>query len=170
MRNAGWILSLLLLALPTRALSQAQWTLFSDSKGQFKVLLPGKPAQTNGSPATFTLGTSSGIYVISYTDGHEGADWAQTVNSERDVTVQGLNAKILGENETSLDGYSAKAVRFECNLAAGPVTGPATGEMRIYFNGHRFYMLIGLVPKTAKPEAIAKFLDSLQLLPASKPH
>jgi hypothetical protein len=170
MRNAGLIVTLLLLALPTRALPQGQWTPFSDSKGQFKVLLPGKPAQTNDSPATFTLGNSSGIYVISYTDGHEGADWAQTVNSERDVTMQGLNAKALGENETSLDGFRGKAVRFECNLASGPVTGPATGQMRIYFNGHRFYMLIALVPKTAKPEANAKFLDSFQLVPASKPH
>jgi hypothetical protein len=159
-------------ALPSRALPQAQWTPFSDSKGQFKLLLPGKPAETNDSPPTFTLGTSSGIYVITYTytDGHEGADWAQTVNSERDVTMQGLNAKALGENAISIDGYRGKAARFECNLASGSVSGPASGQMRIYFNGHRFYMLIGLEPKTAKPEAIAKFLDSFELLPASKSH
>jgi hypothetical protein len=163
-----FILILFLVSFSMQALCQTQWAPFSDSKERFKVLFPGKPTQTADNPPTFSSGTASGIYVISYTDGHEGADWGQTVNSERDVTMHGLNAKVLGEKEISLDDYRGKAVRFECNLASGPVTGAAAGQMRIYFNGHRYYMLIALVPKTAKPEAITKFLDSFQLLPASK--
>ena len=168
MRNLALTLIFLALAFPMRTFCQSQWISFSDSMGRFKVMLPGKPTKTAESPPTFTLGTASGVYVISYTDGHEGADWVQTVNSERDATVQGLNAKVLGEKEVSLDGYRGKAVRFECSLASGPVTGPTSGEMKIFFNGHRYYMLLALIPKAASSDRASKFVDSFQLLPSSK--
>jgi len=105
---------------------------------------------------------------FSYTDGHEGADWTQTVNSERDATIQGLNGKMIREKEISMGDFRGKSVTFECSLSSGPFSGPAAGQMRIYFNGHRYYMLVGLAPKSAKTEGITKFLDSFQILPASK--
>ena len=73
---------------------------FTDAKGRFKVLFPGKPIQSGDSPSTFVLGNDSGVYAISYTDGHEGADWAQTVNSERDATIQGLSGKEKGQSRS----------------------------------------------------------------------
>lgn len=105
---------------------------------------------------------------MSYTDGHDGADWAQTVNSERDVTIQGLNGKASQEKEISLDGYRGKSTNFECNLPSGPFTGPAAGQVRTLFNGHRFYILIGLAPKGSKGEEVSKFLNSFQLLRPAK--
>jgi len=162
------LIALFLACSSVASLAQSQWTPFSDAKGRFSVLLPGKPTQTAETPPTFNVSTPSAIYVISYTDGHEGADWAQTVNSERDVTIQGLNGKLIREKEISLGDFRGKSVTFDGSLPSGPFSGPATGQMRIYFNGHRFYMLIGLAPKAAKPEGITKFLDSFQILPASK--
>jgi len=55
---------MLLLASCSPSLAQAQWTPFSDSKGRFKVLLPGKPSQTAETPPTFNLSTPSAIYAI----------------------------------------------------------------------------------------------------------
>ena len=48
---------MLLLASCSPSLAQGQWTAFSDSKGRFKVLLPGKPIQTAETPPTFNVST-----------------------------------------------------------------------------------------------------------------
>ena len=65
---------IVLLLFPLATLAQSQWTPFVVSEGHFKVLLPGKPGQTATSPPTFSLSSNSGIYVMSYTDGHEGGE------------------------------------------------------------------------------------------------
>ena len=170
MRNVRLMLTVLLLAFSTRALPQAQWVPFSEAKGGFKAMFPGKPTQTSNAPATFVLATASGIYVISYTDGHDGGDWAQIQNAERDSTITGLNGKVSQEKEISLPGYRGKSYTFNGNLPSGAITGPISGELRLYFNGHRFYMVMAVVPQGPKSDAVAKFLDSFQLLPSSKPH
>jgi hypothetical protein len=158
----------LLLVSSASSLAQTQWTAFSETKGGFKALLPGKPVQSSNSPPTFALGTASGIYVISYTDGHEGGDWAQIQKAERDSTIPGLNGKVSQEKEISLAGYRGKSYIFNGNLPSGAITGPIGGELRLYFNGHRFYMVMAVVPQGSESDAVAKFLDSFQLLPASK--
>ena len=69
-------------------LAQTQWSEFSNPKVAFKVLLPGKPVQSFESPATFVLSTATGIYLISYTDAHDGGDAAEIFKNERDSVLR----------------------------------------------------------------------------------
>ena len=115
-------------------------------------------------PPTFALNTASGNYVISYTDGHEGGDWAQIQNAERDSIIPAVKGKVLQEKEVLLAGYRGKSYTFEGNI---PPSGPVTGELRMYFNGHRFYMLFAVAPKGSNGEGATKFIGSFQLVAAA---
>ena len=151
-------------------LAQTQWSEFSNPKGAFKVLLPGKPVQSSESPATFVLSTATGIYLISYTDAHDGGDAAEIFKNERDSVLSGMNGKVMQEKDVSLAGYRGRSTTFSGNLPSGAITGAVTGEVRLLFNGRRFYMLMAVEPKGSKRQRIAKFLGSFRLMPGATSH
>ena len=152
------------------SVAEAQWAAFSEANGRFKALLPGKPLQSSNSPPTFVLSTESALYAISYTDGHEGGDWAETLKAEKDSAVSGLKGKVLQEKDISLDGFRGRSYSFEGDMPSGAIKGPILGELRLYFNGHRFYMLMAVVPKGIKNEDVSKFMNSFQLISTSGGH
>src|SRR5438270_4894802 len=145
-------------------LAQTQWSEFSNPKGAFKVLLPGKPVQNSQSPATFVLSTATGIYLISYTDAHDGGDAAEIFKNERDSVLSGMNGKIVQEKDVSLAGYRGRSTTFSGNLPSGAITGAVTGEVRLLFNGRRFYMLMAVEPKGSNRHASARSLASFDPL------
>jgi hypothetical protein len=159
-----------LLTCSSACLAQAQWTTFSEAGGRFIALLPDKPVQSSNAPPTFIVGTGSGVYAISYTDSHEGSDWAETLKAEKDSAISGLSGKVLQEKDISLNGFRGRAYSFEGNMPSGAIRGPISGELRLYFNGHRFYMLMAVMPKGIKNADVTKFMNSFQLVSASAGH
>lgn len=161
--NAFFVVALCGLGLP----GQTEWQEFADADGGFRVLLPGTPtAQTDARGAhVFTLSTGAGLYGVSYADYPAGADWGQTVNAERDATLQGMSGKVLKEKRVSLPGYPGTWVTFQGVLQTATATGPVTGQLRIYFNGHRLYFLMALAPKGSEGQAeFGKFLNSFRVV------
>jgi hypothetical protein len=116
------------------------------------------------------VGTGSGVYAISYTDNHEGADWAETLKGEKDSAISGLSGKVLQEKDISLDGFRGRSYSFDGNMPSGAIKGPISGELRLYFNGHRFYMLMAVRPKALHNADVTKFMNSFQLVSASAGH
>ncbi len=163
-------LIMFLLMYSSVSLGQAQWTTFSEANGRFEVSLPGKPLQSSSAPPTFVLSTASGVYVISYTDAHEGADWAETLKAEKDSVITGLSGNVLKENDISLSGSRGRSYSFEGKMPSGSITGPIRGELHLYFNGHRFYMLMAVVPKRSRTEDVTKFMNSFHLVSATGGH
>ncbi len=156
-----------LVTYSSACLGQAQWSTFSEAGGRFKALLPDKPVQSSNALPTFVVATGSGVYAISYTDSHEGAGWAETLQAEKDSAISGLSGKVVQEKDISLNGFHGRSYSFGGNMPSGPIKGPISGELRLYFNGHRFYMLMGVRPKGPNNANIIKFMNSFQLVSAS---
>lgn len=159
-----------LLTYSSISLGQAPWTAFSGAGGRFKALLPDKPVQSSNAPPTFVVGTGSGVYAISYTDNHDGADWAETLKAEKESAISGLSGKVLQEKDISLAGFRGRSYSFDGNMPSGAIKGPIWGELRLYFNGHRFYMLMAVRPKRLNNADITRFMNSFQLVSAAQGH
>jgi hypothetical protein len=72
----------------------------------------------------------------------------------------GFGGSVVDEKRTSVEGYPGKWIRF--------VGQNTSGELAIYFVGHRLYLLHAFAPKgTPRPENFSTFLNSFLLL--SKP-
>ena len=79
------------------------------------------------------------------------------VNTERDSIVNGFGGSVVDEKGTSVEGYPGKWIRF--------VGQNTSGELAIYFVGHRLYLLHAFAPKgTPRPENFSTFLNSFLLL------
>jgi len=84
------------------------------------------------------------------------------VNGERDSIVNGLGGSVIDEKRTSVEGYPGKWIRF--------VGQKTSGELAIYFVGHRLYVLHAFAPKgTQRPQGFSEFLNSFRLLSKPKP-
>jgi hypothetical protein len=107
-----------------------------------------------------TAGAES--YGLAYTDYPPSTDWENAVNGERDSIVNGLGGSVVDEKRTSVEGYPGKWIRF--------VGQNTSGELTIYFVGHRLYSLHAFAPKNApRPENFSTFLNSFRLLSKPKP-
>jgi len=108
----------------------------------------------------FSAAADAESYGLTYADHSPSADWESVVNGERDSIVNGFGGSVVDEKRTSVEGYPGKWIRF-----AGQDT---SGELAIYFVGHRLYVLRAFAPKgTPRPENFSTFLNLFLLL--SKP-
>ena len=110
----------------------------------------------------FSAAADAESYGLTYADHSPSADWESVVNGERDSIVNGFGGSVVDEKRTSVKGYPGKWIRF-----AGQDT---SGELAIYFVGHRLYVLRAFAPKgTPRPENFSTFLNSFRLLSKPKP-
>ena len=78
------------------------------------------------------------------------------MNGERDSIVNSLGGYVVDEKRTSVEGYPGKFIRF--------VGQNTSGELAIYFVGHRLYVLHAFAPKgTRRPQNFSEFLNSFRL-------
>ena len=109
----------------------------------------------------FSAAADAESYGLTYADHSPSADWESVVNGERDSIVNGFGGSVVDEKRTSVEGYPGKWIRF-----AGQDT---SGELAIYFVGHRLYSLHAFAPKGApRPENFSTFLNSFRLLSKTK--
>ena len=95
-------------------------------------------------------------YGLAYADYSPSTDWESAVNGERDLIMNGLGGSVVDEKRTSVEGYPGKWIRF--------VGQNTSGELAIYFVGHRLYSLHAFAPKGApRPENFSTFLNSFLL-------
>jgi len=158
------ILALTTLFLATR-LAQAEWKEFTSAEGNFRVLFPNDPQQQTGTERNlheFSAAAGAESYGLAYADYAPGTDWERPVNGERDSIVNGLGGSVIDEKRTSVEGYPGKWIRF--------VGQKTSGELAIYFVGHRLYVLHAFAPKgTRRPQGFSEFLNSFRLLSKPKP-
>jgi hypothetical protein len=142
---------------------QAEWKEFTFPDGNFRVVFPESPQKQTGTDRNlhqFSANAGAESYGLAYADYPPGTDWESVVNGERDSIVNGLGGSVVDEKRTSVEGYPGKWIRF--------VGQNTSGELAIYFVGHRLYSLHAFVPKGApRPENFSTFLNSFRLL--SKP-
>jgi hypothetical protein len=162
--GASKVLALATLFLAT-TFAQAEWKEFTFPAGNFRVVFPESPqrlrgAQRNLHQFSATAGVES--FGVAYADYSPGTDWKSAVDSKRDSIVSRLGASVVDEKRTSVEGFPGKWVRF-----VGPNT---SGELAIYFVGHRLYLLHAFAPKSVqRPQNFSKFLNSFRLLSGSLP-
>jgi hypothetical protein len=150
----------------TMASGQTEWKQFTNPSGNFSVLFPGTPQeQASGAPRhlhLFGAKTGAESYGLAYADYASGTNWAEAINSERDSMVNSFGGKVVEEQRTSIEGFPGKWIRF--------VGRDTSGELAIYFVGHRLYLLDALTPKGARrPTNFSQFLNSFRLLSKPKP-
>jgi hypothetical protein len=160
--SASKALALTALFLAT-TFAQAEWKEYTSPDGNFRVVFPENPQKQMGTERNLhqfsaTVGAES--YGVAFADYSSSTDWESAVNGERDSIVNGLGGSVVAEKATSVEGYPGKWIRF--------VGQNTSGELAIYFVGHRLYSLHAFAPKGApRPENFSTFLNSFRLL--SKP-
>ncbi len=160
--RASKVLALIALFVTT-TFAQAGWKEFTFPDGNFRVVFPESPqkqmdAERNLHQFSANVGAES--YGLAYADYSPNTDWESAVNGERDLILNGLGGSVVDEKRTSVEGYPGKWIRF--------VGQNTSGELAIYFVGHRLYSLHAFAPKGAsRPENFSTFLNSFRLL--SKP-
>ena len=144
--------------------AETEWKEFTSSEGNFRVVFPEAPQQQKGTERNrhqFSAAAGAESYGLTYADYPPGTDWESLVNRERDSIVNGFGGSVVDEKPTSVEGYPGKWIRF-----AGQDT---SGELAIYFVGHRLYSLHAFAPKGApRPENFSTFLNSFRLLSKTK--
>jgi hypothetical protein len=145
--------------------AQTEWKEFSSPEGNFRVVFPETPQQQMGAERNlhqFSAAAGAESYGLAYADYPPGRDWENAVSDERDSIVKGLGGSVVDEKRTSVEGYPGKWVRF--------VGQNTSGELAIYFVGHRLYVLHAFAPKgTQRPQNFSTFLNSFWLLSKPKP-
>jgi hypothetical protein len=115
--------------------AETEWKEFTSSEGNFRVVFPETPQQQKGTERNrhrFSAAAGDESYGLTYADYPPGTDWERVVNSERDSIVNGLGGSVVDEKRTSVEGYPGKWIRF--------VGQNTSGELAIYFVGHRLYV------------------------------
>jgi hypothetical protein len=143
------------------------WTVFEPEPTKFTILFPGKPEQ-KASPQASAAGTMIQHEAsASYRDSYYAIAWM-----DFPITAQVDTKKALdGARDGAVKGGGGR-IRTEKTIKAGKATGrdivfdvsspiKATGYLRIYIAGRRFYQTLVVEP-AIRPDAtaVAKFLDS----------
>ncbi len=161
--SASKVLALITLFLAT-TLARADWKEFTSFEGNFKMVFPETPLQQRGTEQNlheFSASAGAESYGLTYADYSPGTDRESVVNGARDSIVNGFGGSVVDEQPTAVEDYPGKRIRF-----VGRYT---SGELAIYFVGHRLYVLHSFAPKgKQRPRNFSKFLNSFRLL--SKPN
>src|SRR3989441_847386 len=163
--SASKVLALLTTLFVAATFAQTEWKEFTSPEGNFRALFPEAPAQQKGAQRNlhqFSATADAESYGLAYADYPSGTEWEDAVNGERDSLLNGLGGSVVDEKHTSVEGYPGKWIRF--------VGQSTSGELAIYFVGHRLYVLHAFAPKgTRRPQNFSEFLNSFRLLSKPKP-
>jgi hypothetical protein len=100
--SASKVLALTTLFFATM-FAETEWKEFTSSEGNFRVVFPEAPQRQPGTERNlhrFTASAGAKSYGLAYTDYPAGADWENTVNSERDSIVNGQAGTVVNEQRT----------------------------------------------------------------------
>jgi hypothetical protein len=163
--SASKVLALLTTWFVATTFAQTEWKEFTSPEGNFRVVFPETPQQQKGTERNlhqFSATAGAESYGLAYADYSLGTDWESAVNGERDSIVKGFGGSVVDEKRTSVEGYPGKWIRF--------VGQNTSGELSIYFVGHRLYVLHALAPKRVpRPQNFSEFLNSFRLLAKPRP-
>lgn len=143
------------------------WTVFEPEPTKFTITFPGKPEQ-KASPQASAAGTMiqheasssyrDSYYAIAWMDFPLSAqvDTKKALDGARDGAVKGGGGRIRTEKTIKAGKATGRDIVFD---VSSPIK--ATGYLRIYIAGRRFYQTLVVEPAT-RPDAtiVAKFLDS----------
>lgn len=152
-------------ATQPKLIDAADWAEFSPSGGNFAISFPGTPSkktttEDDGAVAqTFTIGGDSGYYLVSYldipkTDVATPAQVQKFLDFVPEAFVKDLDAKLLGMQRISLDGYPGEEFSFTYK-------NTIAGKGRMYVVGQRAYMVMAV---TTEEDNANKFFGSFRLL------
>jgi hypothetical protein len=154
--------------------TQVDWQRVAPLEGGFSVLMPGTPAerkQAADSPMgsiqinTFTLVKDRDEFTVAFTDYP-----AAILKSKPETILEGvrigveadLQAKLLDERPTSLDGYPGRQYRLEVPASRFP--GGGIYRVRAYLVKQRLYQVVAVTPKaTVSSMDSEKFFQSFRL-------
>jgi hypothetical protein len=160
--SASKVLTLTTLFLAT-TFARADWKEFTSPEGNFRMVFPETPQQQRGTQRNlheFSASAGAESYGLTYADYSPGTDQKSVVNGARDSIVNSFGGSVVDEKRTAVEDYPGKRIRF--------VGQNTSGELAIYFVGHRLYVLHSFAPKgNQRPRNFSKFLNSFRLL--SKP-
>ena len=144
------------------------WKEFSSTVGRFKVALPGNPTETSKTIElglgkierhTFTLGTGSGAFLVSYSDLPEiltePDEVKKFLDNAHEAEVASYRGKLLSIAEIALDGYPGREF-----IAKTP---DSKFRMKYYLVGQRFYQIAISTPKDPAKNA-AEIARSMELI------
>jgi TonB family protein len=144
------------------------WKEFSSTVGRFKVALPGNPTETSKTIEsglgkierhTFTLGTGSGAFLVSYSDLPEILTEPDEVKKFLDYAheaeVASYRGKLLSIAEIALDGYPGREF-----IAKTP---DSKFRMKYYLVGQRFYQIAISTPNDRAKNA-AETAGSMEII------
>jgi hypothetical protein len=153
---------------------QVDWQRVAALEGRFSVLIPGTPVerkQTADSPIgsiqinTFTLTKGRDEFTVAFTDYP-----AAILKSKPETILEGvrigveadLQAKLLDERPTSLEGYPGRQYRLEVPESRFP--GGGIYKVRAYLVKQRLYQVVAVTPKaTVSSMDAEKFFQSFRL-------
>ncbi len=164
---------------PTQA-AQSIWKQFSSSKGNFKVLMPGKTSQlkrivnTDAGKITVygfrAIRPNEAVYGVTYSDvPSKIIKTPKDVNDLFNGTIQGfaesVQGSVVSQRNIKLGTYPGREIKVQ-------IFGGATAKSRMYLVKQRLYQTLAV---TKKEESLSKsingFLNSFQVInkPAASP-
>ncbi|HYW73678.1 MAG TPA: hypothetical protein VE961_21830 [Pyrinomonadaceae bacterium] len=154
------------LSIPVSAQTDPEWKAFSDERGTFSVMLPGKPVEEDNSTdkvsgRKFTLATTA-VFMVGYQD--LPADFpydleqhkellTQLWDGERDAVISQSKAKLVSQTDILVDGHPGRLTKLQ-------LTNGATYTGRELAVGKRLYQMFVITRSEA--EAM-RFLDSFKV-------
>jgi len=143
------------------------WVRFNSDEGRFSVLMPVIPedktetTQSSHGPYTthlFIVRDDINVYLIGWVDYDPSFNFNRQAELEanRDNFVKGVNAKLISNHATVVDGYSALEFTAE--------TEDRIFISRVYMVGRRPYQIVIGSPKGQNDPAIVnRFLNSFKV-------
>jgi hypothetical protein len=160
--SASKALALATLFLATM-FAETEWKEFTSSEGNFRVVFPETPQQQKGTERNlhqFSAAADAESYGLTYADYPPGHGLGKRGEHRARFNCERL-WRVSGGRET----YLSRRLSREMDPLVGQNT---SGELAIYFVGHRLYFLHAFAPKgTPRPQNFSTFLNSFLLL--SKP-
>jgi hypothetical protein len=152
---------------PATATDNNGWVKFASDNGHFTVLMPNTPTEkvettdSSHGPYTthlFVVRDTTSVYLIGWVDYDPSFNFNRQAELEanRDNFVKGINAKLLTDRPTVINGYSGLEFTAE--------TEDRVFKSRVFLVGRRPYQLVIGSPKDMDDTAISsKFFNSFKV-------
>jgi hypothetical protein len=154
---------------PVTAMDASGWVKFASDTGHFSVLMPDTPQEkvettdsTHGPYTThlFIVRDTTSVYLIGWVDYDPSFNFNRQAELEanRDNFVKGINAKLVTNRPTVINGYSGLEFTAE--------TDDRVFKSKVFLVGRRPYQLVIGSPKDMDDTAIAtRFFNSFKVSP-----
>ncbi len=154
---------------PATATDNSGWVKFASDNGHFSVLMPDTPTEkvetTDSSHGPYTthlfiVKDTTSVYLIGWVDYDPSFNFNRQAELEanRDNFVKGINAKLLTNRPTMVNGYSGLEFTAE--------TEDRVFKSRVFLVGRRPYQLVIGSPKEMDDTAsVNRFFNSFKVSP-----